>query len=153
MTTTPPADRQGFSVPRAFTFTLATVAIVVTSFGGARAATVSMTLDVTALQPFAAVPLASCDVVVASGSDAVVVLDAGVQTGCIDSYEVTSDPQFGRFLSCINDICGTDATYWRMGLDGAVTPYGLDGYEASGGDALEFSYTVWAGCLADPSLC
>ena len=134
----------------------------IAAFGAmpAHAAPADVTLDVTLLEPFVAVPVAgTCAVSIPEGADGFEVLDAALGSGCIGSYEATgseNDP-FGRFLVCVNDVCdptgdGT-ALYWRFGVNGQAASVGLDQFEAADRDALSVSLTTWAGCLADASLC
>lgn len=132
---------------------VATLAVVAL-FGGvpASASDVEVTLDLSALQPLATVPYQDCVVQVSPDADGIAVLEAAKDASCIDGYE-TDDFGFGEFVRCIDGICGTDATYWRMTLNGAYTLYGVSDYQASDDDVLGFSYTQWATCLVDGSLC
>ena len=112
-----------------------------------------MTLRVSAAEPFTtSAVIRSCSVKVPAAANGVDVLSRAVRDGCIESYE-TSSFSGGTFLDCIDGICGTAGTYWRMTENGAMTSYGVDGFVAHPGDVLGFSYTIWAGCLADQSLC
>src|SRR5688572_22547505 len=67
---------------------------------------------------------ALCSVGVPAGADGVAVLDAAVEAGCILSYQAETHPQFGAFVTCINEVCGAPAealgiTYWKFFVDGA----------------------------------
>lgn len=114
--------------------------------------TVAVTLRLSAAEPVASVPYKDCTVSVASGADGLAVLDAATTAGCISGYE-TADFGWGEFVNCIDGVCGTDATYWRMTENGAYTLYGVSDFVADAGDELGFSYTQWATCVAEPSLC
>lgn len=114
--------------------------------------TVPVTLRLSAAEPVASVPYKSCSVNVASGANGLAVLQAATSAGCISSYE-TADFGWGEFVNCIDGVCGTDATYWRMTENSVYTVYGVSDFVADAGDELGFSYTQWATCLAEPSLC
>ena len=114
--------------------------------------TVPVTLRLSAAEPVASVHYKTCAVSVASGADGLDVLQAATTSGCISGYE-TQNFGFGEFVTCIDGICGTDATYWRMTENGTYTTYGVSDFSADSGDELGFSYTQWATCLADGSLC
>jgi len=121
--------------------------------GPAHAAAVSVTLNVSFAEPFTdALTYATCSVAVPEGADGIDVLSQAQREGCIESYEATSFPE-GTFLDCIDGICGTPATYWRMTENGVSTSYGVDGFQAQAGDVLGFSYTTWIPCVADESFC
>lgn len=104
---------------------------------------------------------ALCPVSVPAGADGVAVLDAAVEEGCIVSYDTVTDPTFGAYVTCIDEVCQAPAeamtiTYWKLFIDGAAATQGVSFYEAGAGDELVFSYTTWAGCLVDdedPALC
>lgn len=135
-----------------FLFALLTALVLAAAPAGADHGSVTVTLDVSAGEPAATVPWARCALTVDHGDDGVAVLDAAVAAGCIDSYETSEDPNWGTFLECIDQICGAPAeamriTYWRMSVDGQMTSYGIDGYEAADGDVLGFSYSTWGTCL------
>lgn len=113
---------------------------------------VPVTLRLSAAEPVVSVPYKTCAVSVANGADGLAVLAAATTAGCISGYE-TADFGWGEFVNCIDGVCGTDATYWRMTENGAYTVYGVSDFVADAGDELGFSYTQWATCLAEPSLC
>lgn len=135
---------KGFSVGRIVAALAASVALAAAP---ARADTVRVTLVVSFAEPASTVVWDTCPVDVAEGADGVEVLDAADQSGCIDSYEAREFPGLGRYIACINGVCDTPATYWRMTENGKMTDYGVDAFEANAGDQLGFSYTTWLSCL------
>lgn len=118
----------------------------------AQAASVSVTLDLSALEPVASVDYAACIVSVPEGANGIAVLGAAKASGCIKSYEV-KDTGFGPYVACIDGICDGAATYWRMTVNGGYTLYGVQEFSASAGKVLGFSYTQWVTCLADQAAC
>lgn len=106
-------------------------------------------------------PTAVCPVTVAENSDGATVLGAAKTSGCIQSYVLTTY-SFGRFLSCINNICGDAVNFWAMrenyNVANARTPvcpstdYGIDDFRAAGGDELSFTYETAATFLV-PGVC
>ena len=115
--------------------------------------TVSVTLRLSVAEPFASPTIKTCPVSVDAGADGIAVLEAAKTSTCITSYETTTYTGIGTFVDCIDEICGAAVTYWRMTDNGALTDYGVDGFQAAAGDVLGFSYTQWVTCLADQSLC
>ena len=95
------------------------------------------------------VPIADCDVSVASGANGLDVLDAAVTSGCIDSY-ATEDFGFGLYVTCINDICETpaetfNAVNWTVVVDGRVSEFGVSDLAfPADGSTLQFSFGPWA---------
>jgi hypothetical protein len=111
---------------------------------------VTVTLHVGLLSPL--VPGKDCQVTVPAGSNGGAVLDQAQDDGCISSWSATTYP-FGRFVDCIDDLCGHseaifEGTFWAMALNGPCTPYGIDGYSAiADGDTLAFDYSeYYAAC-------
>lgn len=131
---------------------IAAILAVAASVAPAHAAQVQVTLDLSALEPVARVEYAKCGVSVAANSDGIAVLEAAKNTGCIDSYEITAT-SFGPYVSCIDGICDSAATYWRMTVDGQYSLVGVADFKATAGKVLGFSYTQWATCLADEAAC
>lgn len=132
----------GFSI-RGATRLAAAAAIVVAlvaSPASAAQVTVRFGLSVGAYAPTGA----ACPVKVPAGANGVTVLKAAKAKHCILSYQLQSYPGLGRFVRCINGLCGIDRpiflTYWAMYENGGYTPYGVDGFRANAGDELVFTY-------------
>ncbi|HWG89944.1 MAG TPA: DUF4430 domain-containing protein [Candidatus Thermoplasmatota archaeon] len=117
--------------------------------GAGNLVTVTLTVDGTQAVVNGQAPYTkTCDLQVPAGADGGVVLTTAVAEGCLDSWQY-EESSFGRFLTCIDGTCGgpleptyTLYTYWSMSLDGEATPYGIDDYKATDGDALGFTYTT-----------
>ncbi len=95
---------------------------------------------------------ALCELSVAAGTDGLVVLEAAVDAGCIQSYHAQGPTEFGYYVDCINEVCADSVstlylTYWGMFENGKATSYGVSGFRAAAGDELTFAYTTWAPCL------
>ena len=114
----------------------------------ARAATVTVDLQLSALTLNQAGAHTICPVQVAAGANGLAVLDAAKAAGCIVSYTTAFG---GAFVDCINEVCSqylaasvagarTAGTYWAMYLNGGYTTFGVADYTASNGDALLFDY-------------
>lgn len=96
-----------------------------------------------------------CLVSVPEGSDAGEVLDAAVGSGCIESWDYETFPDYGRFVTCINEICGqnagemheavedVDGTYWEFSVGLHTASHGIDGYEASPNEVVGFTFQDW----------
>lgn len=131
---------------------LIAVMVAAASFAAlpARAANVTVTLEVGAGHIAAPRPV-SCAVVVPAGSDGAAVLSKAKSDGCIIEYTLVNRPPYGRFVLSIDHVRGAaevlDATYWSMTLNGAYTSFGIDGYQAANGHRLGFTYTTWVNCL------
>lgn len=117
---------------------------------------VSVTLDVSILHDD--VDHAGCALTVkrdsqgrANGFD---VLDEAVARGCIDSYESVDFGVYGRFLTCIDDLCGQDAptwalpvpvayagTTWSFTVNDKTATTGLDTFNARAGDEIGLTYS------------
>jgi len=140
----PLPNGKGFLFSSVFIVTL----VLAGALGGvARAATVGVTLRVSAGEPAATAPVKNCAVQVAAEADGKAVLAAAKASSCLRSYQLTTT-SFGDYVSCIDDICETPATtYWRMTENGKLTDYGISDFKANAGDVLGFSYTSWAPCL------
>lgn len=115
--------------------------------------TVNVTLRLSVGEPAVSPQYKACGVTVSAGADGSAVLQAAKNSGCISSYQTTTYPGNGTFVDCLDGICGAVVTYWRMTENGALTTFGVDGFQANAGDVLGFSYTQWATCVAEPSLC
>jgi hypothetical protein len=108
--------------------------------------TVSVTLRISVGEPHASQQYKSCGVSVTTGANGVAVLLAAKNAGCISGYTVTPST-YGNYVSCIDNICETPATYWRMTENGSLTSYGVDGFVAAAGDVLGFSHAEWVTCV------
>ncbi|HVE91794.1 MAG TPA: hypothetical protein VNE62_05800 [Actinomycetota bacterium] len=92
---------------------------------------------------------AVCAVSVADGADGVAVLDAAVDSGCLDSYRLSAFPGLGNFVDCVDSVCGggdplgAGCWYWAMHENGLPSEQGVDFFRASQGDVLSFAYTPW----------
>lgn len=93
---------------------------------------------------FGAVPYKSCSVTVADGTNVGGLLDAAVAAGCLESWEAASFPGFGRYVTSIDGIPETAATYWAFYVDGAYSDYGIDDTTVLDGHTYEFQYEQWA---------
>jgi len=136
-------------------FVLAAIAAS-TTIPAQAAGSVTVTLDVSIADD--GVDHAVCDVAVPTGSDGFNVLDAAVAAGCIDSYDaIDFGGAYGRFLTCIDEICGQDAptwalpvpvayvgTTWNFTIDDAYASVGLETYVAHAGDELGLTYATYA---------
>ncbi len=127
---------------------LIAAAIAVTMLAGApaQAANVKVTLKVTFGEPLVSVPYKTCVVYVPELSNGAKVLNTAKAKGCITSW-TSKTFTFGRFVTCIDGICGNAAMYWRMTENGQFTNYGIDGFRANRNDVLGFSYTTWVTCF------
>ena len=139
----PPHRRgEGFSFRGASRLVAAaaiTVALVASPASAAQV-TVKFALSVGVYAPTGA----ACPVKVPAGSNGVAVLKAAKAKHCIVSYRLQRYPGLGRFVRCINGLCGIDRpvflTYWAMYENRGYTPYGVDGFKANQGDELAFVY-------------
>lgn len=89
---------------------------------------------------------ATCDIDVDSGADAGDVLDAGVETGCIDEWTF-EESDIGRFVVSIDNLRAEGLTclawpvvcqFWEFRINGDATGFGIDDYAAASGDTVEF---------------
>jgi hypothetical protein len=136
------------------------VVVVVALLGAvapAHATTVTVTLDVSRGYPPAVVPVAHCNVGVPVGADGIDVLNAGVASGCISSYQAPLS-QYGHYVTCINSDCEAPAgdptlhgtlLYWRISENGKPACVGVDGFTAAQGKVLGFTFTPTATAAAD----
>jgi hypothetical protein len=90
----------------------------------------------------------ACSLTVDGGADGLAVLDAAQAAHCIVSYRTVSFPDFGTFVTCIDEVCGQVATgasgtYWNMYDNGTSAAYGVDGFVADEGDELVFAYQAY----------
>lgn len=105
----------------------------------AQASTVTVTLDL----DVSGADYKTCDVRVPAGANGGEVLDAAVEQGCILLWTADEFPGYGRYVVCIDALCGAVATYWAFYLDGAYSDVGIDAYAAVEGDVLGFDYQQW----------
>lgn len=115
-----------------------TALLLITATTSASAAAANVTLDLEAL----GVDYKACEVAVPVGSNGGDVLDAAVGAGCISSWSYT-DFGFGRFVDCIDGVCGTAATFWEFSVNGVSASFGIDDYHAAPGDVVGFNYVEW----------
>lgn len=123
----------------------------------ASAADVTVHLDVTVAEavPFT-LPTGDCDVSVPAGSNGLAVLDAAVESGCIESYATEEFPPYGAYVSCVNQVCGDGTsglflTYWLVYVDGVCASEGISSLTFPGdGDTLGLNYETW---VADTGSC
>jgi opacity protein-like surface antigen len=121
----------------------------------AQAANVGVTLDVSLGNDLA--DYKDCAVSVPANSDGFDVLDRAVAQGCISSYDAVDYGSFGRYLTCIDEICGQDAptwalpvpvayvgTTWSFTLNDQYASVGLDSYVARAGDELGLTFEPYA---------
>lgn len=101
---------------------------------------VTAQLDVTLL----GLPYASCDVTIPTNSTVGILLDAAVTSGCLDSWAAEEYEGFGRYVQCIDDVCGTDLTYWAFYVGDAYATKGIDTTIVADGGVYGFDYTQWA---------
>lgn len=134
---------------------IAAVAIAAATVVPAQAAaTVAVTLDVSLGDD--RVDHARCGLTVPAGADGFDILDAAVAKGCIDSYESVDYGAYGRFLTCIDGICGVDAptwalpvpvayagSTWNLTINDRFATVGLDAYAARAGDEVGLTYTAY----------
>lgn len=85
----------------------------------------------------------SCDVVVPAGSNVGDLLDAAVDQGCLSSWESSSFPGFGRYVTCIDGICEQVVTFWAFRVDGAFSNSGIDATPVLAGSSYQFTYEQW----------
>jgi hypothetical protein len=99
----------------------------------------------------------ACPVSVPAGSDGVVVLEAAKTKHCIESYETVTHPTLGRYVQCIDRVCGAPGealflTYWAFYVNGQYSDVGVDLYQAAAGDEVVFAYETWLVCFL-PNAC
>lgn len=85
----------------------------------------------------------TCDVVVPAGSNGGDVLDQAVEDGCILRWTSQEYPGFGRYVDCIDLLCGAVVTYWAYYYNGAYSRVGIDSTSVQDGDVLRFNYEQW----------
>jgi hypothetical protein len=85
----------------------------------------------------------SCEVAVPAGSNAGAVLDAAVDQGCLLRWTSQEYPGFGRYVDCIDLLCGAVATYWAFYANGGYSDVGIDAYPVAEADVLRFNYEQW----------
>lgn len=106
------------------------------------AADVTATLFVNAGHP-AAPGWRDCAVSVPAGANVGALLDAAVAQGCLLSWGADSYPGYGRYVTCIDEVCGQLPTYWAFYVDGAYSGTGIDDTAVSPGSTYEFTYEQW----------
>lgn len=98
-------------------------------------------------------PSVECELAVPTPTTGAAVLDSAVATGCIDSWQSASFPGFGRYVTCINDLCEQTGTFWGYYINEQPSSCGIDHVGSSPGepceplvqasDVVEFAYTDW----------
>lgn len=131
-------------VSRVLTAALLTAAVVVGPFGGpVHAANVSITFTATGTNGSAETH-AACRLTVSDDADGVDVLDAAVAQDCIDSYTTETHSQ-GTFVTEIDGVkdgagaFGANCFFWVYFVNGVPAMTGVDGYDASDGDAVSWA--------------
>lgn len=84
-----------------------------------------------------------CDVHVPAGADGGALLDQAVADGCILEWSAAEFPGFGRYVSSIDHVTEALATFWALRVDGTLTDYGIDLYQATQGHVVQFTYEEW----------
>ncbi|HVM45967.1 MAG TPA: DUF4430 domain-containing protein [Candidatus Thermoplasmatota archaeon] len=116
------------------------VALLLASFAPtAHASAVTVTLEV----DVADADYKTCEIAVPAGANGGDVLDAAVAQGCILLWTHSSFDGFGRYVTCIDAVCGAVATYWSFWVDGEYSSVGIDGYRATAGSVVRFNYEQW----------
>jgi hypothetical protein len=136
---------------RVFSFVIA--ALCVLAVTPARAANVTVTLQIDLGYAPAAAEYAACTVSVPDQAPGLVVLDAAKAKGCISGYE-TVVFSGKHYISCIDDICQVAdglATYWRMTVNDAYVCFGADDFRSTNGKKLGFAYVPGASFVLDPA--
>jgi hypothetical protein len=127
--------------------TLALLALAAPPAAG-EATTVTATLQVGAGNHLAPALFADCEVTVAAGSAVGDLLDAAAAQGCIGSWEAQEFAGFGRYVTCIDDVCeqvvgGLFGTWWAFYVDEAFATQGIDDTPVRDGTVYEFVYSDW----------
>lgn len=91
----------------------------------------------------------TCVVDVPEGSDGKVMLTAATASGCIAGWSATYSPTVGAFFLdsvdgrrafCDTPLWLVHCTYWNLGVNGAPSSTGIDGWAAANGDSYSFTY-------------
>lgn len=153
----PLSNHKGLSVPKRF-FSLALIVLASLATVPASAANVTVGFGLSA-GAYAPTEVA-CQLSVPANANGIAVLDAAVAQNCIVSYETKTFAGFGSFVSCVDEVCGDEATgfgltYWKYYKNGVPATSGIDNFRAAAGSSIVLSFTTWVGCLAaqDDPLC
>lgn len=84
-----------------------------------------------------------CSVSVPAGSNVGTVLDQAVADGCILEWQSASYPGYGRYVTSIDFVHDTPATYWAFYVDSAYANLGIDDTSAQPGATYSFQYEQW----------
>lgn len=86
----------------------------------------------------------TCAVTVPASSTVAAVLDQAQADGCIGSWTYDTFPGFGRYVTCIDDLCQLPAgNFWALYTDEHLADLGIDSYVVSNGEDIEFVYADW----------
>lgn len=85
----------------------------------------------------------TCEVTVPAGSNGGDVLDQAAEDGCILRWTSQEFPGFGRYVDCIDVLCGAVLTYWAYYYNGGYSDVGIDHTSVQDGDVLRFNYEQW----------
>jgi hypothetical protein len=81
-----------------------------------------------------------CAVTVPAGSNVGDVLDQAVEDGCLLSWSSQEFPGYGRYVDCIDYVCGALLTYWAFYVDGGYANFGIDATIVEPGATYGFRY-------------
>ncbi len=130
-------------------FQVIAIAILLTAVAplAASNATTTVTLDLNLGDAMA--DYKNCEVTFAAGGNVGDVLDAAVASGCLDSWTAVDYGAFGRFVDCIDNICGQGAaifvgTFWEINTNGVPAAVGIDQILPANGDVVTFDYEAYA---------
>lgn len=98
--------------------------------------------------------IADC-AVVPSSQGGLAVLDAAVESGCIDAYKTETYPGLGAYVSCVTphglpELCqqgGGVVTFWALWVNDEAAQSGISSLTFAAGDELELSYTNFLTCI------
>lgn len=85
-----------------------------------------------------------CDVTLPAGSTVGALLDQAAADGCISSWESSSFPGFGRYVTCLDGLCEQIVTYWAFYVNGHYASAGIDDTPVTAGSTYTFVYEQWA---------
>jgi len=56
-------------------------------------------------------------------------------------WKYVSDPKWGHYIQCVNNLCGNTQYYWAIWFNGAYSQEGVDTLIVKNGDKVELRYT------------
>lgn len=70
------------------------------------------------------------------------VLDTATADGCIAGWDYTTDEEFGRFVTAVDNLeqVGWPVSWWLIQIDGFAASSGIDDMDLQDGQSLEFVY-------------